>query len=111
MFWQKIRSGVMFAASVITCPCHLPIILLLAPALLAGTPAAVWITQNVGWVYGGMTPLFFVSLALGFRWMSQPAAECEPRLTHLGNRTTPQTATEGVKHEQQGPHAESYTPF
>mgnify|MGYP000156236096 CR=1 FL=1 len=98
MLWQKIRSGVMFAVSVITCPCHLPIVLPLALALLAGTPAAVWITQNVGWVYGGMTILFFVSLALGFRWMSRPAAECEPRLARPINRTTTQTATEGVKH-------------
>jgi hypothetical protein len=44
MFWQKIRSGVMFVLSAITCPCHLPIVLPLALALLAGTPAAVWIT-------------------------------------------------------------------
>ena len=86
MFWQKIRSGVMFAASVITCPCHLLIVLPLVLALLAGTPAAVWIIQNVGWFYGGMTLLFFVSLALGFRWMSQPAAECEPRLVHPINK-------------------------
>jgi hypothetical protein len=59
----------------------------------------VWITQSVGWIYGGMTLVFFVSLAFGFRWMSQPAAECEPRLARSINRTTTQTATEGVKHE------------
>ena len=94
MLWQKIRSGVMFAVSVITCPCHLPIVLPLALALLAGTPAAGWVTQNIGWVYGGMTLVFFVSLALGLRWMSRPAAECESRLARPINRTT----TEGVKH-------------
>ena len=99
MFWQKIRSGVMFVASVITCPCHLPIVLPLVLVLLAGTPAAVWITQNVGWVYGGMTILFFVSLALGFRWMSQPAAEeCEPRLARPVRKPATQTVPEGVSH-------------
>lgn len=80
MFWQKIRSGVMFAASVITCPCHLPIVLPLVLALLAGTPAAVWITQNVGWVYGGMTLLFFVSLALGFRSPARSFVQFQPVL-------------------------------
>lgn len=99
MIWQKIRSGVMFAASVITFPCHLPIVLPLVLALLVGTPTTVWITQNVGSVYGGTTFVFFVSLVLGFRWMSQPIAKCEPQLIHLSNRTTTQPATEGFKHE------------
>ena len=74
MFWQKIRKGVMFVLPAITCPGHLPIVLPLALALLAGTPAAVWITQNVSWVYGGMTILFLVSLAFGLRWMGQANA-------------------------------------
>ena len=81
MLWQKIRSGVMFAASVIICPCHLPIVLPLALALLAGTPAAVWITQNVGWAYGGMAFIFLVSLGLGFLWLNKPdTVTCEPNL-------------------------------
>jgi len=79
MFWQKIRSGVMFVLSAITCPCHLPLTLPLALVLLAGTPAAVWITQNVGWVYGGMTILFLVSLAFGLRWMGQANAARDTR--------------------------------
>lgn len=69
MFWQKIRSGTMFVISFITCPCHLPITLPLALALLAGTPLAAWIAQNRGWVYGGMTILFLLSLSLGLVWM------------------------------------------
>jgi len=102
MFWQKMRSGVMFVLSAITCPCHLPIVLPLALALLAGTPAAVWITQNVGWVYGGMTLLFLVSLALGFRWMGQANAArevCEPHPTHLIKKPSIKTVPEGAKNE------------
>ncbi|MBN8579260.1 MAG: hypothetical protein J0L96_01220 [Anaerolineae bacterium] len=83
MFWQKIRSGVMFVISFITCPCHLPLTMPLALVLLAGTPLAVWITQHSGWVYGIMAGVFLLSLALGFVWMRSPnenAGEvCEPR--------------------------------
>lgn len=83
MSWQKIRSGAMFVISFITCPCHLPITMPLALALLAGTPLAVWVTQNRGWVYGVMTGVFLLSLALGFLWMGsskENAGEvCEPR--------------------------------
>ena len=79
MLWQKIQSGVMFVLFAITCPCYLPIVLPLALALLAGTPAAVWITQNVSWVYGGMTILFPVSLAFGLRRMGQANAARDTR--------------------------------
>ncbi len=80
MFWKKIRSGMMFVVAFVTCPCHLLLTLPLALVLLAGTPAAVWITQNVGWVYGVMTILFLLSLSLGLSWMGRTnIAECEPR--------------------------------
>jgi len=94
MFWQKVRSSVMFIVSLVICPCHLPIVLPLVLAFLAGTPAAVWIAQNVGWVYGGMTFLFFLSLALGFRWMNQFAEKCESRLVPSANKPMTQTANE-----------------
>jgi hypothetical protein len=71
MVWKKIRSGGMFVVAFVGCPCHLPITLPLALALLTGTSAAVWIAQHTAWVYGGMTILFLISLALGFMWMSR----------------------------------------
>jgi predicted MFS family arabinose efflux permease len=40
-------------------------------ALLAGSPAALWLSQHLGWVYGGLTLLSFVSLGLGLRWLQQ----------------------------------------
>lgn len=83
MLWQKIRSGVMFIISVITCPCHLPIVLPLALVLLAGTPTAVWISQHISWIFGAMTFVFLLSLALGFAWTSRsvgPACEPKPML-------------------------------
>lgn len=86
MFWQKIRSSTMFIISFITCPCHLPSTMPLVLALLAGTPLAVWITQQSGWVYGIMTGVFLLSLALGFIWMGSSKENtgevCEPRPSH-----------------------------
>ena len=87
MFWQKIRSGTMLVISFITCPCHLPITLPLILALLAGTPVAVWLTQHVGWVYGVMTGVFFLSVnVVAFLWTGSTNEKkgsevCEPRST------------------------------
>ncbi len=69
--WQKIRSGVMFGVACIASPCCTPILVPIALALLAGTPVAVWLSANIGWVYGGLTLLSVVSLVLGVRWMGQ----------------------------------------
>ncbi len=69
--WQKIRSGVMFGIACIFSPCCTPIIVPIGLALLAGAPVAVWLSANIGWVYGGLTLLSVVSLVLGFRWMGQ----------------------------------------
>lgn len=69
--WQKIRSGVMFGVACIASPCCTPILMSISLALLAGTPIAVWLSANVGWVYGGLTLLSVISLVLGFRWMGQ----------------------------------------
>ena len=100
MFWLKIRSGVMFVISAITCPCHIPLVLPTVLASLAGTPAAVWVTQNVGWVYGGMTVLFLFSLVLGLRWLDQTnTTECGPRLTPPVKTPSVQTVLEGANNE------------
>ena len=69
--WKKIRSGVMFGVACIASPCCTPIIIPIAIALLAGKPVAVWMSANLGWVYGGLTLLSILSLILGVRWMSQ----------------------------------------
>lgn len=63
---RKIFSGLMFTISAITCPCHLPLVLPFVLGLLAETSVAVWLTQNVNLVAGGMSVVFLTSLALGF---------------------------------------------
>lgn len=72
--WRKIRSGVMFGVACIASPCCTPIIIPIVIALLAGTPVAVWMSANLGWVYGGLTLFSIISLVLGVRWMSQKSS-------------------------------------
>jgi hypothetical protein len=79
MSWKKVRAAVMFGIACLTSPCCTPLIVPLLIGLLAGTPAAVWITHNVGLIYGLLTLISVISLILALRWMnkrqsSQPAA-------------------------------------
>ncbi len=69
--WPKIRGGVMFAVACVTSPCCTPLFVPLVLVLLAGTPAAVWLSAHLGWVYGGLTLVSVVSLVLGWRWLKQ----------------------------------------
>jgi hypothetical protein len=71
VFWEKARGGVMLLVSCITSPCCTPLIVPLIVALLAGTPIALWITQNSGWVYGALTLVSVISLMFGLRWSAQ----------------------------------------
>jgi len=77
-FWQKIRSGFMFGVACITSPCCTPLIVPLGLALLAGTPAAAWLTHYVGWIYGGLTLVSVISGVLGWRWMRHKASPQRP---------------------------------
>lgn len=51
----------------ITSPCCTPLIVPLGLVLIAGTPLAAWLTQYIGWVYGGLTLVSIISLVLGWR--------------------------------------------
>ena len=90
--WKKIRGGLMFSVACIASPCCTPIIVPIALTLLAGTPVALWMGQNLGWVYGGLTLLSVVSFVLGLRWMGQngtrrnTSSKPQPSLT--GNAKT-----------------------
>lgn len=66
--WAKIRGGVMFGVACVTSPCCTPLIVPVALVLLAGTPIAVWLSANLGWVYGGLTLVSAISLVLAVRW-------------------------------------------
>ena len=69
--WKKIRSGVMFGIACVASPCCTPLIVPLGLSLLAGTPIAIWMSNHVGWVYGGLTLISIASFVLAYRWMRQ----------------------------------------
>jgi hypothetical protein len=63
---------VMFGIACAASPCCTPFIIPLLLVLLAGTPVAFWINQNLGWVYGGLTVVSILSFVLAFRWLRKP---------------------------------------
>lgn len=67
--WGKIRGFVMFTIACIASPCCTPLIVPIVIALLAGSPVAIWMSQNLGLVYGGLTLISILSFVLGFRWV------------------------------------------
>ena len=86
--WQKIRGGGMLAIACLASPCcsilYVPVLL----ALLAGTPLAVWMGQNLGLIYGGLTILSIASFALGFRWLTKTKRQTSSaKDTSLGTST------------------------
>ena len=79
------RRGILaFIVACFTSPCCTPLIVPLLLALLAGSPIALWISQNLGWVYGGLTVISIISFVLALRWFnrSKPA---QPPTINLSN--------------------------
>jgi hypothetical protein len=77
---QNLRSGVMLAIACLASPCCTPLYVPILLLLLAGTPAALWIGQHSGWVYGGLTLLSGASFLLAVRWMRKPKPQPAPLL-------------------------------
>lgn len=69
--WQKIRGGVMLTIACIASPCCSVLLVPIVLTLLAGTPVAVWVSHNLGLVYGGLTLLSILSFVLAFRWLTK----------------------------------------
>jgi hypothetical protein len=73
--WKKIRGAVVFGVACVLSPCCAPLLVPLALALLAGTPVAVWMSANLGWVYGVLTMISIATFILAFRWMRSKKTE------------------------------------
>ena len=85
MFKKANRRGIIaFLVACFTSPCCTPLIVPLLLALLAGSPIALWISQNLGWVYGGLTVVSIISFVLTIRWMNKPKPS-QPSPLHLSN--------------------------
>lgn len=80
----SLRGIVAFLVACFTSPCCTPLIVPLLLALLAGSPVALWISQNLGWVYGGLTLVSILSFVLALRWLNKPKS-AQPITIHLSN--------------------------
>ena len=69
--WQQIKAYVLLGISFIFSPCCTPLIIPIILSLLGGTPIALWLGQNLGWVYGGLTLVSAVSVIFALRWIYQ----------------------------------------
>lgn len=85
----KIRSGVLFGVACLASPCCTPLYVPLLLLLLAGTPAAVWMSANIGWVYGALTLISIVSFVLAVRYWPQAKAKRQ-----IGSKHSKQLSTE-----------------
>ena len=81
---RNLRGIGMFIVACFTSPCCTPLIVPLLLALMAGTPVALWLTQNLGWVYGGLTLISVISFVLALRWINKPKP-AQPQAIHLSN--------------------------
>lgn len=68
---DRLRGIVTFIIACITSPCCTPLIVPVLLTLLAGTPVALWMSQNLGWVYGVLTVVSILSFVLALRWLGQ----------------------------------------
>jgi len=59
----SLKGYVLLGLAVLTCPCHLPILL----ALLAGSGLAGIVARHFGLVFGALAAVFVGSLLLGLR--------------------------------------------
>ena len=71
---RNLRGMVLFGVGCLTSPCCTPLIVPIVLVLLAGTSVALWISQHLGWVYGGLTIVSVISFALALRWLGQRKA-------------------------------------
>ncbi len=60
--------------SFILCPCHLPWTLALLTAALGGSALGAVVNSHRNWVGGGVALLYFIGVAIGFRYLRQAKA-------------------------------------
>ncbi len=86
---RNIGGILMLGIACITSPCCMPFVVPAMLALLAGTPVAVWLAHNVGWVYGGLTLVSLISMVLGLRWIWGSLALHPPAENRRSDRSIP----------------------
>ena len=86
---RDLQGPGLFLLACFTSPCCTPLFVPVIVALGAGTPAAVWISQSLGWVYGVLTVISLLSFVLALRWMGKQQTRAgrppkSPSISSLG---------------------------
>jgi hypothetical protein len=88
--WYKIRGYLAAGVALITCPCHLVLILPLILSLTAGTAVGRFLGQNYGFVIAVSIIAFIGGLVLAFRWLGSGMSE--------GGASSPKHSRTPLKH-------------
>jgi mercuric ion transport protein len=64
---RGVMTYFMGAITVLTCPCHLPILIL----LLSGTAAGAFLSENLGLAFLGLLPIFLLSAITTWRLLDK----------------------------------------
>jgi mercuric ion transport protein len=75
---SPVRRGITYlmgAIAVLTCPCHLPILM----ALLSGTAAGALLQENVGLAAGLLLPVFLLSAIATWRLLDRSPGGKSPQ--------------------------------
>ena len=67
----------------LTSPCCVPLITPVILGLMAGTPAAVWLTVHMSWLYGALTLVSALSFTLTWVFLKRKEARDEKRTKTL----------------------------
>jgi len=73
--WYKIRGYLAAGVALITCPCHLVLILPLILSVTAGTAVGGFLAQNYGFVITVSIIAFIGGLVMAFRWLGNSLSE------------------------------------
>jgi len=76
---RKALGVVVGVTAFLACPCHLPLTLPLVLALLAGTPLAAIVAQNIGLVVAASLVYFVAGLGLAVRLLGGEARPKEAK--------------------------------
>ncbi len=99
--YGTLRSYLAAGLALLTCPCHLVIVLPVLLTLTAGTALYTFLTAHVLWIYGLSAGLFLINLGLAVHWWPTEEEEAACCATKTGLDEQP-AETLFLEHARQG---------
>lgn len=83
---QRVRTlagTLSLGVACLTSPCCVPLIAPVILSLMAGTPAALWLTVHMSWLYGALTLISAISFTLTWGFLKRKQARDEDQTKTL----------------------------